>query len=192
MDEYIRKLLEQVRFKQAHKGIEAEIRSHIEDQICDNISAGMDKDEAERAAVIDMGDPIEVGISMDKVHRPKIAWSVVIIADLIGIASIIVHELLVYDASAHDARISVIGSPSFYQNVLAGMVAMIIIYMIDYTVIAKYAKIISFSMFLILPIGSLGFTISGVHMYIGIGPVRFLTKAFMLLYAPLYGAIIYK
>ncbi len=29
-------------------------------------------------------------------------------------------------------------------------------------------------------------------MYLTIGPVRFLTIAFMLLYAPIYGAIIYK
>lgn len=192
MDEYIRKLLEQVRFKQAHKSIENEIRAHIEDQIADNISAGMDEDEAERVAVKDMGDPVDVGISMDRVHRPRIAWSVVVIAILIGIASIIVHELMIYDASAHDAHISIIGSHSFYNNVLVGMIAMIIIYMIDYTVIARYAKITAIAMFLILLLGSLGFTINGVHMYITIGPVRFLTKAFMLLYAPLYGAIIYK
>ena len=192
MEEYIQKLLEQVRFKQAHKTIENEIRVHIEDQICDNISAGMDENEAERAAVKDMGDPVEVGISMDRIHRPRIAWSVVVIAVLIGIASIIVHELLVYDASAHDANISVTGSHSFYINVLAGVIAMIIIYMIDYTVIARYAKIISVSMLLVLMLGRLGFTMNGVHMYITVGPVRFLTNAFMLLYAPLYGAILYK
>ena len=113
MEEYIRKLLEQVRFKKAHKSIEEEIRSHIEDQINDNMSAGMDREEAEKAAVADMGDPVEVGISMDRVHRPRIAWSVVAIAVLIGIASSVVHELMVLDASAHDASISVIGSHVF-------------------------------------------------------------------------------
>ena len=29
MEEYIKKLLEQVRFKKAHKGIEDELRAHI-------------------------------------------------------------------------------------------------------------------------------------------------------------------
>ena len=50
MEEYIRKLLEQVRFKKAHKSIEGEIRSHIEDQINDNMGVGMDREEAEKAA----------------------------------------------------------------------------------------------------------------------------------------------
>ena len=192
MEEYIRKLLEQVRFKKAHKSIEGEIRSHIEDQINDNMSEGMDREEAEKAAVADMGDPVEVGISMDRIHRPRIAWSVVAIAVLIGIASSVVHELMVLDASAHDASISVIGSHVFYTNVLAGLIAMIIIYMIDYTVIAKYAKPIALAMLAILLLGSLGLTINGMHMYLTVGPVRFLTSAFMLLYVPLYGAIVYK
>ncbi len=192
MEEYIRKLLEQVRFKNAHKSIEGEIRSHIEDQIADNMSAGMERAEAEKAAVEDMGDPVEVGISMDRIHRPRVAWSVIIIAVLIGIASSVIHELMVLDASAHDLSISVIGSHVFYTNILAGLIAMILIYMIDYTVIAKYAKIIAAVMFLILLLGRLGITFNGVYMYLTIGPVRFLTKAFMLLYAPIYGAIIYK
>ena len=54
MEEYIRKLLEQVRFKAAHKGIEDEIRSHIEDQIEDNMRSGMDDDSAMKAAIKDM------------------------------------------------------------------------------------------------------------------------------------------
>ena len=65
MEEYIKKLLEQVRFKKAHKGIEDELRAHIEDQIEDNMASGMNREAAEKAAVADMGDPVEVGISMD-------------------------------------------------------------------------------------------------------------------------------
>ncbi|WP_242834416.1 permease prefix domain 1-containing protein [Butyrivibrio sp. FC2001] len=42
MEEYIKKLLEQVRFKKAHRGIAEEIIAHIEDQIEDNMAAGMD------------------------------------------------------------------------------------------------------------------------------------------------------
>ncbi|MBE5829886.1 MAG: hypothetical protein E7305_10560 [Butyrivibrio sp.] len=106
MEEYIKKLLEQVRFKKAHKSIEGEIRSHIEEQINDNISAGMDRADAEKAAVEDMGDPVEVGISMDGVHRPQIAWNVVALAVIIGIMSIFVHEFMIKDAAINDAAVS--------------------------------------------------------------------------------------
>ncbi len=57
MEEYIRKLLEQVRFQKAHKAIQEEIVSHIEDQIEAeaNIADGMDPATAEQKAVEDMG-----------------------------------------------------------------------------------------------------------------------------------------
>ena len=58
MEEYIKKLLEQVRFKKAHRGIADEIRAHIEDQIEDNMAACMDREAAEKAAIADMGDPV--------------------------------------------------------------------------------------------------------------------------------------
>ncbi|MBQ4220776.1 MAG: FtsW/RodA/SpoVE family cell cycle protein, partial [Butyrivibrio sp.] len=76
MEEYIKMLLEQVRFQKAHKAIGDELRSHIEDQIENNISEGMDKETAEKIAVEDMGDPVEAGIALDKVHRPQVAWGV--------------------------------------------------------------------------------------------------------------------
>lgn len=191
MEEYIRKLLEQVRFKEAHKSIEGEMRSHIEDQIGDNMSAGMDREEAEKAAVADMGDPVEVGIAMDRVHRPRIAWSVVVIAVLIGIASSIVHELVVFDASAHDIQNSVVGSHVFYTKVLAGLVLMLLIYLIDYTTIAKYSKIIAICLFALLIMEQLGFTMNGVR-YFGIGHVGVMTASIVVLYVPLFGAILYK
>ena len=62
MEEYIKMLLEQVRFEKAHKAIGDEIRAHIEEQIEANISDGMDRVTAEKKAVEDMGDPMEVGM----------------------------------------------------------------------------------------------------------------------------------
>ena len=192
MEEYIKKLLEQVRFKKAHKGIEDELRAHIEDQISDNMAAGMDREAAERAAVADMGDPVEVGISMDRVHRPRLAWNVIIISIFIGLISSVIHEIVAYDASGADEAISVLGSHGFYTKVFIGIIAMIAVYMIDYTVIAKYAKVIALGMLGLLLLGSLGLPINGIHMYLRFGPIYFLTSAFMLLYIPLYGAIVYK
>ena len=46
-----------------------EIRDHIESQIEDNLSEEMTFEEAEKNAVTDMGDPVEVGISLDRIHN---------------------------------------------------------------------------------------------------------------------------
>ena len=66
MDEYLKTLLEQIRCKKARPYVKQEFQDHIEDQIEANMQAGMDREQAEREAVRDMGDPVETGISLDR------------------------------------------------------------------------------------------------------------------------------
>ena len=56
MEEYLEKLLAQIRCKKARPYIAEEIRGHIESQIEDNIVSGMTDQEAEKNAVADMGN----------------------------------------------------------------------------------------------------------------------------------------
>lgn len=72
MEKYLEKLLLQIRCKKARPYIAEEIRGHIESQIEDNIADGMSYEEAEKNAVADMGDPVTVGISLDKIHSPRL------------------------------------------------------------------------------------------------------------------------
>ena len=154
MEEYIRKLLEQIRFQKAHKAIGDEIRSHIEDQIECNISEGMDKDTAEKRAVEDMGDPVEAGISLDRVHRPQIAWCVVIVAILVGIIGAAIRILVIKDIAGEGDRVLVdatgqylIGSGNFYvkyfKDVVIGIALMLLLYFIDYTTVAKHSEVLA-------------------------------------------------
>ena len=90
MEEYIEKLISQIRCMKARPYIEAEIRDHIEDQISANINEGMSAEEAEENAVLDMGDPIEVGISMDKIHKPTIAWKMVLVVGVVSVLAVLI------------------------------------------------------------------------------------------------------
>ena len=147
MEEYIKKLLEQVRFEKSHKAIGDEIRSHIEDQIEANISEGMDKETAEKSAVQDMGDPVETGVALDKVHRPQIAWGVIIAAIGVGILGVIIHLFLNKVPTSYSSEIKIFGNiivddTGYYiYNVVCGIAVMLIFFLIDYTVVAKYSKI---------------------------------------------------
>lgn len=91
MDEYLKTLLEQIRCKKARPYVKQEFQDHIEDQIEANMHAGMDREQAEREAVRDMGDPVETGISLDSVHRPQVAWKLLGIIVLISIAGVLIH-----------------------------------------------------------------------------------------------------
>ena len=51
MDEYLKIVLEQIRCKKARPYIRQELQDHIEDQIEANVSAGLNRTDAEKEAV---------------------------------------------------------------------------------------------------------------------------------------------
>jgi len=121
MEEYLKSVLEQIRCQKAHAMIEQELRGHMEDQIEAYSQEGMDVEEAERMAVRDMGDPVQNGVSLDLVHRPKMAWDLVILVGLLALAGILLHKSL-----------------SFTICTMAGFALMLAVYRLDYSFLAKY------------------------------------------------------
>ncbi len=59
-----------VKFAPDRRAIRDELSGHIEDKIEDLTAAGMDISEAKRVAVAAMGDPDEVGVAMNRAHKP--------------------------------------------------------------------------------------------------------------------------
>ena len=202
MEEYIRKLLEQVRFQKAHKAIEDEIRSHIEDQTEAYILDGMDKETAEKRAVRDMGDPVEAGISLDSVHRPKMAWSVVIAAFIVAAIGTALRLIMTNELRVQVGNQVFMDNIVFTNNTVIGIVLMLLLYLIDYTTVAKYSRVAGFILVSILIFaGTIGF----LHWY-GISYVEprfwlhsipaFIYDGFSgglrALMIPLYAGILYK
>lgn len=197
MEEYLEKLLSQIRCKKARPYISDEIQKHMEDQIKDNLSNGMTVKEAEINAVADMGDPIETGISLDKIHKPRIAWKLVIIVGILSLLGIIIQQSISHHIQTLSGELPShygLDGTDFILSVMLGFALMCIIYFLDYTTIAKYSKFIGA---FIIVTGFLG--ISGFlgtdrlgRYYIGGGAVKIFTSTFMMFYVPVYGAILYK
>ena len=180
MEEYIKKLLEQIRFQKAHKAIEDEIRLHIEDQIKENISGGMDKETAEKKAVEDMGDPVDAGIALDKVHRPHVAVGVIVIALVSTVIGTIVNVLLSNIYTSYDIwnpnRMLLRGSELYIYNAIFGIIVMLILYFIDYTTVARYSVVAAIAVLIATVVGNIfGWTGS---------------LAFLMI--PLFAGILYK
>lgn len=183
MEDFIHTLLEQIRCRKAWPMIEREIRDHIEEQIADNVAQGMTVKAAEQAAIADMGSPVEAGISLDRVHRPRVAWPVIALMVLIGAAGIVVHFLIGGQESL-----------SFLRYSLLGFVLMIFTYCLDYSVIGRYAKGLAL-LFLVLMLAAVYSgvgTTNGMFSHLGMGTVRAAFFALMQLYVPLYGAVVYQ
>ena len=200
MEAYLEKLLSQIRCKKARPYISDEIRSHIESQIEDNLSSGMEYAEAEKNAVADMGDPIEVGISLDKIHKPKIAWKLLAIVGILSLLGILVQQSIFYKTIHSDLESyleetyhgSMVG---FVSTIIFGFIIMCGIYFIDYTVIAKYSKIVGLfimTMGILRLTGFFGGVENGAYYSIGFGTFRISAMSIMMFYVPLYGAILYK
>ena len=89
MEEYLETLTGQIRCKLARDPIREELRCHMEDQRDAYMEEGMTEEEAEEAAVLDMGDPVLTGAEFDRLHRPNMPWrmiGLIVIASLIGFA----------------------------------------------------------------------------------------------------------
>lgn len=74
---YMKLLTEQIRCKRALPLVTRELELHIEEQKEDFLAEGMTEREAEEAAVREMGDPVTVGVEMDRIHRPKMNWRLI-------------------------------------------------------------------------------------------------------------------
>lgn len=200
MEKYLEKLLSQIRCKKARPYIAEEIRSHIESQIEDNISDGMSYEEAEKNAVADMGDPVEVGISLDKIHKPKIAWRLLVIVGVLSLLGILIQQSVLYQTDYYELEpfmqeLYQLLMEGFVSSVIIGFIIMCGIYFIDYTVIAKYSKIIGLfiiAMGILLLTGFFGTDINGVRYSIGFGMFRVSATSLMMFYVPIYGAVLYK
>lgn len=198
-EQYLKALLEQVRCKKAHTYIREEIECHMEEQIEDNLLSGMTQEEAERTAVEDMGSPIETGIALDHIHRPKMAWSMVLFMAVVALLGIAIHQgivgkLLVNTEFATNQTAIINGSSNFVWYTLIGFGLMLLIYRMDYITIGKHAKVLAVTFLAALLFTMLfGQYVNGRVMWlVGFGSVNVSIYSFVMLYVPLYGAVLYK
>ena len=92
--EYLKSLTEQIRTKRARTMVAEEVEAHIEDQERDFMAHGLGEEEAESMAVVEMGDPVEAGVKLDRVHRPKMGWTVLMAILIISIMGLILQAVV--------------------------------------------------------------------------------------------------
>lgn len=93
-EEYLTILTEQIRCRMAREDVRKELLCHIEDQKAAFLSEGMEAAEAEEAAVREMGDPVETGNELDRIHRPKMAWGMIALIAVLSIVGYLAQYLL--------------------------------------------------------------------------------------------------
>lgn len=201
--EFLDTVTAQMRCKRVRPMISEELEQHILDQAGDYEREGIEADVAMEKAVEEMGDPVEIGVELDRIHRPRMSWGIVILTVLIALAGfglwmIILANALVQGGEQAGVLISrelpALRDQAIFN--LIGFPLMLIVCFVDYSFLGKHTKQIA-AAFLIFMYAASWFWGTGVY-----GGYRFLrlpniigfqisTVALMWLYLPLYGALLY-
>lgn len=202
MEEYIEKVTEQIRCAKARPMVEEELRDHILDQAEAYEAEGMFEEEALERAVREMGDPVEAGVSLDRVHRPQMEWSILLLVGIISVFAVLIHAVnLQFNTSLQAAGIGYLKNIIMYM--LLGYVAMLIVYRLDYSIFAKYSRQIAAGFLLLIFAGTyfFGAQVNGANAYIRLGfsagsgiytfGLYVSTSMLMYLYVPMFAALLY-
>ncbi|WP_069999120.1 FtsW/RodA/SpoVE family cell cycle protein [Cellulosilyticum sp. I15G10I2] len=178
INEYLKTVCEQIRWKKAHDIISKEIEDHIIDQKSAFMSNGLDEEMATDRAIAEMGDPIFVGMELDRTHRPKTEWSIIILTGIILLIGLIIRAFVMYDSNRPEML-----TKSIISTIL-GIGGMVGAYFIDFTIIGRYPKTIFF--------GLISATI-GIMMITPLVNGQYFYAQFMLLFFPTtFAGIIYS
>ena len=97
IETYVETAMDQVRWKKARPGLAAEIRTHLLDQRDACLAQGMDEGAAQGEAVRQMGDPVALGTDLDRVHRPRPQWGLLVFALALAALGTMVRLFLTMD-----------------------------------------------------------------------------------------------
>lgn len=138
--EFLNTVCEQIKYKPIRNSISEELENHIEESKENYIQEGLEEQEAEEKAIIQMGDAEEIGKKLNKIHKPKLDWRLLIILMvLLGFGFLVAFTRasnVLIDDYIEDHLIN-----RYIISLIAGSILSIFIYFIDYTKIMKYSNI---------------------------------------------------
>lgn len=170
-DKFIQEVLSYVRYKKIHSSIEIELKDHINCLKQSYIDEGLEEDEAYQKAVLQMGEAEDIGKSLNKAHKPRMEWSVLIL--IIGIIGIGLMTLFF----AESYETSQMFRDRFTKQIIwtaLGGIALVTMYLIDYQYFVKW-DIVGYVLGIGILIYALHFGqyMNGSLMWITIGFVKF-------------------
>ena len=155
---FLDKVCGEIKYRPVRKGICEELKSHIQEIKEEYTNKGIPENEAEEKAALQMGVPEEIGKKLNKIHKPKLDWKLLLMmAILMGFG---VFVAILKQKNTNDNYIQ---STIIYM--IIGTILSIGIYFFDYKLLKKYSTTIYIiaSILMILPIIQFGFIPRGVY-----------------------------
>ena len=135
--EFLNTVCEQIKYKPIRNSISEELENHIEESKENYIRDGLEEKEAEEKAIAQMGNAEEIGKKLNKIHKPKLDWKLLIILIvLLGFGFLVAFTRETKIVSYKFDFIA-----RYISSAIVGGILSIFIYFIDYTKIKKYSNI---------------------------------------------------
>lgn len=183
--EYIQIVTDQIRTKKVHSYIKRELHDHICDQKEALLAEGyICEEDAEKQAIKEMGDPIDVGEKLDKIHRTHYPWRLLILVAAVILISLPIIRHLATLTDAIDVSSAVTLQS---QHIVIGIMICAIVGFIDYRQMANFS-FVGAVMIIVLLITALCQNIYG-HVRIGI--TVFSAISLVPLYIVMYAGSLY-
>lgn len=181
-EEYLKTVTEQMRCEQARGAVEEELCSHIEEAARTYEEFGLSREDAYKRAVEQMGDPVEVGVEMDRIHRPRFDWRMFGVILALSVMGLLFQLFLGYQTGA-----KVFLPQCLYTGM--GLFAMLLVYFLDYSMLGRYAYAFYWGYLGLLTAGVL--LCSTVMYRLENGVVRLFVIPIYLM-VPVFGAVLYR
>lgn len=190
LEQYLETVSEQIRYTKIRSEVTEELKNHILDQAESYEARGAFPEEALERAVREMGDPVETGVALDRIHRPRMNRGIV--AAIAVISLLCIAAFYVIDPNIPDS----FSWKSQAAYIAFGFLTMLLVYRMDYSILEKHGKKAAFLFLVLMFFGCFvfGTMISGSRRWMTLPFVhtRFSMSEAMLLYVPLFGAVLYS
>ncbi len=188
MEEYLDTVTEQIRCARARDFVREEMEAHIRDQAEAYEAEGLFPEEALERAVREMGDPVEAGVALDGVHRPRTDWHSLGIVGILSLLSIAAQLLLSQEYS--------LGNSLALRHILftvTGFALMLLIYRLDYSVLAKYGRQAAGGVLILMVLAiPTGIRMNGSVIGLSVAFLYIPLSVLTVLYVPLFSAVLYS
>lgn len=177
--EFLESVCDEIRYKPITADISEELELHIEEGKQYYIENGFSEVEAEEKAVSNMGNAEEIGKRLNKIHRPKLDWILLILVGILVSFGILMSYITL-------KRTENVGRFGKHIGVLLiGIILGIFIYRFDYRKIKKYSlHIYIVTSIIIILCRVFGYSINGVNLFVrGIDVPYFCLYAYILAFS---------
>lgn len=135
--EFLNTVCEQIKYKPIRQNIAEELKNHVEEIKENYIAEGISEEMAETKAIEQMGNGIEIGKKLNKIHKPKLDWKLVIILVILVSFGFLVSMTKTINTTTMQ---NMNYMTKFIIALVIGTMISVAIYFFDYTKLQKYSK----------------------------------------------------